>query len=170
MTGRRFSQRINTSANAWRMNRHSKAEWQLLSHGWLFATPWTIAHQPPLSMQFSRQEFWSGLPFPSPQHREDCPNKVKRYSVFKLSKKLAESKEPTTSTEQLARLVPWKFVFYVIFRTKIHKQMQTNKNAHPKDQNHQEEWLVWTIRPVWTTGKNNWNPVLHKAKTIGTDD
>ena len=28
-------------------------------------TPWTIAHQPPLSMEFSRQEYWSGLPFPS---------------------------------------------------------------------------------------------------------
>ena len=32
----------------------------------LFATPWTIAHQAPLSMEFSRQEYWSGLPFPSP--------------------------------------------------------------------------------------------------------
>ena len=31
----------------------------------LFATPWTVAHQPPLSMGFSRQEYWSGLPFPS---------------------------------------------------------------------------------------------------------
>ena len=32
----------------------------------LFATPWTVAHQVPLSMEFSRQEYWSGLPFPSP--------------------------------------------------------------------------------------------------------
>ena len=31
-----------------------------------FATPWTVAHQAPLSMEFSRQEYWSGLPFPSP--------------------------------------------------------------------------------------------------------
>ena len=30
----------------------------------LFATPWTIAHQAPLSMGFSRQEYWSGLPCP----------------------------------------------------------------------------------------------------------
>ena len=30
----------------------------------LFATLWTVAHQPPLSMEFSRQEYWSGLPFP----------------------------------------------------------------------------------------------------------
>ena len=33
---------------------------------WLFATPWTVAHQAPLSMVFSRHEYWSGLPFPSP--------------------------------------------------------------------------------------------------------
>ena len=32
----------------------------------LFATPWTVSHQAPLSMGFSRQEYWSGLPFPSP--------------------------------------------------------------------------------------------------------
>ena len=30
------------------------------------ATPWTVAHQAPLSMGFPRQEYWSGLPFPSP--------------------------------------------------------------------------------------------------------
>ena len=32
----------------------------------LFAIPWTVAHQVLLSMEFSRQEYWSGLPFPSP--------------------------------------------------------------------------------------------------------
>ena len=32
----------------------------------LFAAPWTVAHQAPLSMIFPRQEYWSGLPFPSP--------------------------------------------------------------------------------------------------------
>ena len=37
-----------------------------LSHVQLFATPWTVAHQSPLSMEFSRQEYWSGLPFPHP--------------------------------------------------------------------------------------------------------
>ena len=31
-----------------------------------FETPWTVAHQAPLSMEFFRQEYWSGLPFPSP--------------------------------------------------------------------------------------------------------
>ena len=38
----------------------------LLSHVRLFATPWTVACQAPLSMGFSRQEYWSVYPFPSP--------------------------------------------------------------------------------------------------------
>ena len=38
----------------------------LLSHVWLFATPWTVACQAPLSMEFSRQEYLGGLPCPSP--------------------------------------------------------------------------------------------------------
>ena len=37
-----------------------------LSHVQLFATPWTVAQQAPPSMEFSRQDYWSGLPFPSP--------------------------------------------------------------------------------------------------------
>ena len=41
------------------------------SHVWLFATPWMVAHDSPLSMGFFRQEYWSGLPCPPP---EDLPN------------------------------------------------------------------------------------------------
>ena len=37
-----------------------------LSHVQLFVTPWTVAHQAPLSMAVSRQEYWNGLPFPPP--------------------------------------------------------------------------------------------------------
>ena len=44
---------------------------QSLSRVQLFATPRTVASQAPLSMGFSRQEYWSGLPFPSP---EDLPD------------------------------------------------------------------------------------------------
>ena len=38
-----------------------------VSHVWLFTTPWTVAHQAPPSMGFSRQDYWSGLPLPSLQ-------------------------------------------------------------------------------------------------------
>ena len=43
----------------------------MLSRVQLFATPWTVAHKAPLSMEFSRQEYWSGLPFPSPGNLPD---------------------------------------------------------------------------------------------------
>ena len=47
---------------------NGESEWKenLLSHIRLFATPWTVAYKAPPSMGFSRQEYWSGLPFPSP--------------------------------------------------------------------------------------------------------
>ena len=44
---------------------------KLISHVRLFATPWTVAYQAPQYMEFSRQEYWSGLLFPSPG---DLPN------------------------------------------------------------------------------------------------
>ena len=49
--------------------KHDWSDWsevKLFSHIRLFETPWTVAHQAPLSMGFSRQEYWGGLPFPSP--------------------------------------------------------------------------------------------------------
>ena len=44
----------------------TKSEAKSLSHVRLFATPWTVAHQTPPSMEFFRQEYWNGLSFPFP--------------------------------------------------------------------------------------------------------
>ena len=44
---------------------------QSLSCVQLFVTPWTVARQTPLSMEFSRQEYWTGLPFPPPRDFPD---------------------------------------------------------------------------------------------------
>ena len=49
-------------SNAWKWKEKVKS----LSRAWLLATPWTAAHQAPPSMGFSRQEYWSGVPLPSP--------------------------------------------------------------------------------------------------------
>jgi len=49
-------------SNAWKW----KVKMKSLSHIQLLATPWTAAYQAPLSMGFSRQEYWSGVPLPSP--------------------------------------------------------------------------------------------------------
>ena len=52
-------------SNAWKW----KVKVKSLSHVRLLATPWTAVYQAPLSMGFSRQEYWSGLPLPSPFRR-----------------------------------------------------------------------------------------------------
>ena len=52
-----------SSAGKWK-----KVKVKLLSHVRLLATPWTAASQAPLSMGFSRQEYWSGAPLPSPDY------------------------------------------------------------------------------------------------------
>ena len=51
-------------------------------------TPWTVAHNAPLSMEFSRQEYWSGLPFPSPGDLPDAgiePRSPALHADFLLS-------------------------------------------------------------------------------------
>ena len=55
-------------SNAWVWKMKGK----VLSCVWLLATPWTAAHQAPLSMGFSRQEYWSGAPLPSPTTKPRC--------------------------------------------------------------------------------------------------
>ena len=55
-------------SNAWK----GKVKVKSLSHVRLFATPWSAAYQAPLSMGFSRQEYWSGVPLPSPVYISTC--------------------------------------------------------------------------------------------------
>ena len=81
-------------------NYIDKSQWQkvlkvvcmcMLSHVWLFATSWTIAHQAPLSMRFPRQEYQSGLTFPP---TGDLP--YPRIQLFCIS--CIGSRIPCTST------------------------------------------------------------------------
>ena len=53
---------VSISFNAWKW----KVKVKLLSRVWPSTTPWTAAHPAPLFMGFSRQEYWSGVPLPSP--------------------------------------------------------------------------------------------------------
>ena len=53
------------------MSNLVKVKVKVLSHVPLFVTPWIVVHQAPLSMEFSRQGYWNGLPFPFPG---DLPN------------------------------------------------------------------------------------------------
>ena len=60
----------NLHSSYWKHTR-KKVKVKLLSRVPLFGTSWTVAYQSPPSMGFSRQEYWSGLPFPSPMHKSE---------------------------------------------------------------------------------------------------
>ena len=67
-------QNIGNTVLTWRLYNHRRSEEvKSLSFVQLLVTPWTVAYKAPLSMEFSRQEYWSGLPFPSPG---DLPHPV----------------------------------------------------------------------------------------------
>ena len=69
-------------SNAWKW----KVKLKLLSRVWLLATPWTAAHQAPLSMGFSRQEYWSGVLLTSPEVGLGVPFELlRRRSPLSLS-------------------------------------------------------------------------------------
>ena len=69
-----------------------------LSRVRLFATVWTVAHQAPPSMEFSRQECWSGLPFPSPGNLPDPA---------------IEPRSPVLQADALPSEPPWKPPKYI---------------------------------------------------------
>ena len=80
-----------TFSNAWKW----KVKVKSLSHVRLFETPWTAAYQAPASMGFSRQEYWSGVPLPSPltcpptgKWLKNCSTSI-RYSYFRIFTKNA---------------------------------------------------------------------------------
>ena len=74
-------------SNAWKWEVSVKS----LSRVRLLATPWTAAYQAPLSMGFSKQEYWSGLPFPSPLFSlENCIYTCKFKTLFQSFHMLPE--------------------------------------------------------------------------------
>ena len=80
---------------------HILSKVKLLSRVRLFVTPWTAAHQAPPSTGFSRQEYWSGLPFPSPGDLPDLG---------------IEPRSPTLQADALTAEPPGKLsIYYTIF-------------------------------------------------------
>ena len=63
------------------------------------ATPWTVACQAPLSMGFSRQEYWSGLPFPSPGNLPDLGTEPESSAL--MADSLSINKSPCYAREIL---------------------------------------------------------------------
>ena len=70
------------------------------SRVWLCVTPETAAHQAPLSLGFSRQEYWSGLPFPSPMHESE---------KWKWSRSVVSDSWRPHGLQPTRLLCPWDF-------------------------------------------------------------
>ena len=70
---------------------------ELLNHVWLFVTPWIVTHQAPLSIEFSRQEYWSGLSFPSPGDLSDPGIKLWSAALHANSLPLSHQGSPNTN-------------------------------------------------------------------------
>ena len=70
------------------------------SHVWLCATPEMAAHQAPSSLGFSRQEHWSGLPFPSPMHETE---------KWKWSRSVMSDSSRPHGQQPIRLLCPWDF-------------------------------------------------------------
>ena len=73
---------------------HACACTQSLSHVQLFVTPWTVAHQAPLSMQFSKQKYWSKLPFPTPGDLPDPGIKPASFVIFCVGRHIFTTEPP----------------------------------------------------------------------------
>ena len=75
-----------------------------LSRVQLFKTPWTLAYQAPPSMGFSRQEYWSGLPFPSPNKAK--PKVSRKSDIIKIRAEIHE-KEMKETIENINKTISW---------------------------------------------------------------
>ena len=107
------------------------------SHVWLFATLWTVACQAPLSMGFSRQEYWSGLPYPPPRDLPDPGIKPTSPAVPALqadSLPLSHQGSPTSILLPLKSLALW----YTM-------RIQLNEIGNQS----QTESLNFVLLPLW---------------------
>ena len=108
-------------SNAWKW----KVKVKSLSRVWLFATPWTAAYQAPPSMWFSRQEYWSEVPSPSPEPKYSCPQiLILRFCIQGFNwwvdrKYLGKLKMPKDLKSQLEFAAHWSLFngIYIVFIT-----------------------------------------------------
>ena len=128
-----------------------------LSRVRLFATPWTVAYQFPQSMEFSRQEYWSGLPFPSPG---DLPNPGIKPRSSTLQADCLPSELPEKPLVRIKNARPifflslqfstqWYVYLYIFKEKKIPKKtkncktkQQTNKTK-TNQRNKKADYVLW---------------------------
>ena len=119
-----------------------KVKVKLLSPVRILATPWTTAFQAPLSMGFSRQEYWSGVPLPSP---------ITRSIVFFIPKSGGFLKEADIKGKfLLPEAYTWRTLLISATGTDVEstclvaaKPPQRHQMVHGAPMSLQWEWLIW---------------------------
>ena len=136
----------------------------VLSHVWFFLNPWAVASQAPLSRGFSRQEYWSGLPFPSPGNLSDPGIKL---GSTALARGLFTT-EPPGKPEQLNRVKYAHIVVESSYRTLF--ILQNWHSTHPLNKNspllsfpspcklpfHFLSLQIWLLSVTWSSLLAQW--------------
>ena len=126
------------------------------SHVWLCVTPWTVVYQTSLSMEFPKQEYWSGLPFPSPGN---LPNPGIELSS-PVSPALADSL-PLCGTSAFSKssLYIWKFLVHVLLNPSL-KNFEHNLFSMQNECNCMVVWAFFGTALLWDWNENWPFPVL----------
>ena len=129
-------------SNAWKW----KVKVKSLSHVQLFATPWTTAYQAPPSMGFSRQEYWGGVPSPSPMTTLDSILKSRHY--FASKGPYSQSYGFSSSLVQMWELdnkkswVPKNWCFQTVVLEKTLKTSLDWKEIKPVNPKGNQPWII----------------------------
>ena len=119
------------------------------SHVWLCATPQTAAHQAPPSLGFSRQEHWSGLPFPSPTPQ------FKASILWHSALFIVQLSHPYMTTGKTTALIRWSFVaLNILSRLVITFLPRSKRLLSFHGCNHHLQWF--------------WSPPKIKSDTVST--
>ena len=122
---------------------------KLLSHVWFFVTPWTVARQAPLSMEFTRQEYWSGLPFPSPG---DLPDQGSNLGLLHYNQTLYHLSHQGS---------PGKLIDYSLYIIELLKFIFNNQSS-PGFCASCLFFILLGLFTVWHRGKNrSWKKFPH---------
>ena len=119
-------------------NIHKYSVYQSLSHAPLFVTRQTAVHQVPMSMRFSRQGYWSGLPFPSPRdlpnpgiepespvlQANSLPTELQGKPIHKYRRRKSRNNKSPESTKQKTSLSQEKFIMANNNNNKPHTHTQ----------------------------------------------